>query len=366
MKILSQRDSQWADIRIGHSSETVGKKGCLITDNSAITDFIGHFKDPGWLAQNLDFTAAGLLLWGSIIKAKLDFVYRFYSQDDTKIRKAFADPDQFVVLEVNHNHWLWLLGVVGGYRVMDPYYGDVINIAQRGYKITGFAILEKQDEDEWTVGDTPNDESPIVAGDSPIFASLPVGSKFVDLSHWNDIVDLLKTKAAGYKGAIHKCSQGVSNKDSAYIVNKKIIREIDWAFGAYHFAEAGDPIKEAKWFLQNIGEIRNGDELVLDYETYARADADDWCLKWLDFVAGMTGKNPLLYTYHGILNKYGFTKVAKAGYKLWAARYGLQEQTPNKKYQPNTGAFGKMWAWQYCSQGLIPGINKRVDLNIIV
>ncbi len=366
MKILSQRDPRWAGVKIGRSNETVGRKGCLITDNSAITDYIGNFKDPGVLAQLLDFTAAGLLLWQSIEKAGLDFVYRFYSRDDAKILKAFADPDQFVVLEVNHNHWLWLIGVVGGYKVMDPYYGDVIRITQRNYKITGFAILEKQDPDEWTTGDAPNDEKPIVAGDSPSFASLPFGSRFVDLSHWNEVVDLSKTKAAGYRGAIHKCSQGTDNKDSAYIENKKKIRDIDWAFGAYHYAEAKDPMNESEWFLKNIGEIGNGDELMLDYETYARPDADDWCLAWLNHVTGITGKKPILYTYHGMLIKYGFKKVAAAGYKLLAARYGLQEQRPNKRYQPNTGAFGKMWAWQFCSQGSVPGINKRVDLNVVM
>lgn len=368
MKILSQKDPQWANVRLGQSNKTNASDGCLNTCNSAVTDEIGNYHNPKWTAQNLDFTLAGLFLWASIIKVKLDFVYRFYLQDDVKIKKAFADPDQFVVLQVNNNHWLWLVGVKGGYRVMDPFYGDVIRITQRKYKITGFAILEKQDEDEWTTGDLPNEEKPIVIGDSPDFMALPRGSRFIDVSHWNEIVDLAKTKSAGYKGIIHKCSQGISNRDSNYIVNKNRIRELDLAFGAYHFADAGNWAKEAEWFLKNIGEIRGGDVLVLDYETYARVDADAWGLKWLDYVREKTGlekRRLKFYTYHGMLLKYGFSKIANAGYDVWAARYGLQEQNPNKKYMPNTGVFGKMWAWQFCSQGIVPGINKRVDLNVI-
>ena len=119
MKILSQRDPLWSNIHIGKSNTTVGKYGCLITNESAITAEIKNYHDPGWMAQNLDFTKDGLFIWASIIKVKLDFVYRFYYQDDAKIKKAFADPDQFVILQVDKKHWVWLIGVRGGYRVMD-------------------------------------------------------------------------------------------------------------------------------------------------------------------------------------------------------------------------------------------------------
>lgn len=364
MKILSQMFYGWHDILIGKTSETVGRKGCLITCISMITDYIGRYTNPGELATTLDFNPDAKLIWDSVKKVGLDFVYRFYSRDDIKIKRAFNNPDQFVVLQVNNNHWVWLIGISGGYKVADPYYGDTPYLSKRRYKITGFAILEKQDDDEWTENDKPNEEEN-TNSDGIDFLSLPKGTKFIDISHWNEIVDLSRTKSAEYKGAIHKCTQGISNKDSNYIVDKERIRSVDMAFGAYHFANAGNVEQEANWFLRNLGDIRKGDVLVLDYETYVREDADDWCLRWLDYVSEKTGKKPLLYTYHGMLNKYKFSKVAKAGYKLWAARYGLQEQEPNEYYKPATGAFQKMWAWQYCSQGEVPGINKDVDLNIV-
>ena len=364
MKILSQMFSGWHDILIGKTNETVGRKGCLITCISMITDFIGRYVNPGELAQLLDFTDSALLYWNSVTKAKLDFVYRFYYRDDVKIKKAFNDPDQFVVLKVNNNHWVWLIGMSGGYKVADPYYGDIIYLSKRKYKITGFAILEKQDEDEWTENDKPNIHD-VDVSKSIDFLSLKKGTKFVDISHWNVVQDLSKVKSFGIKGIIHKCTQGISNKDSNYIINKPRIRKLKFALGSYHFANAGDPIQEADWFINNIGEVKDGDILVLDYETYAREDADDWCLRWMDYVHEKTGKKPILYTYHGMLNKYKFTNVAKAGYRLWAARYGLQEQEPNEYYKPTTGAFQKAFAWQYCSQGEIPGIEKNVDLNVI-
>jgi GH25 family lysozyme M1 (1,4-beta-N-acetylmuramidase) len=365
IKVLSQRNPEWFDIKIGDTNENLGGKGCLITCISMITDYVGKYLNPGELAQTLDFTPEVLLLWNSLPKGGLDFVYRFKNRDDLKIKKAFKDPDQFVVLQVNNNHWVWLIGVKGGYKVADPYYGDIIFLSKRKYRITGFAILEKQDEPDST---DPNNESDIITGVSPDFLSLPKGSKFVDLSHWNEIEDLSKTKSAGYKGAIHKCTQGIGFKDSAYITNKKRIRDINWCFGAYHFANAGNAESEAEWFIMNLGEIRNGDILVLDYETYARKDADEWCLRFMDCVReklGLSKSRIILYTYHGILNKYGFKKVSDAGYKLWAARYGKQEQEPNKDYKPSTGEFDKFWAWQYTSMGEVQGIGKRVDLNVV-
>lgn len=365
MLILSQTNLKWCDILIGKSNESVGRKGCLITCISMITEYIGRYINPGELAQNLDFTSGALLIWSSVSRVGLDFVYRFYVRDDVKIKKAFDNPDQFVVLQVNNNHWVWLIGIRGGYKVADPYYGDVIYLSRRRYRITGFAILEKQDADEWTESDKPNEEGALPKQGID-FNSLPSGAKFLDISHWNTITDWHKVKSDGYKGIIHKCTQGTSNKDSNYVTNKEKILGLDLAFGAYHFANASDPIKEAEWFLKNIGTIAKNDILVLDYETYAREDADDWCLIWLNYVTKMTKIKPILYTYHGMLNKYGFERVAKAGYKLWAARYGLQEQEPNEKFKPSTGAFKKGWAWQYCSMGEVNGIKSRVDLNIII
>jgi hypothetical protein len=125
MKLLNQRNGEWSDIKIGNSKRTVGSDGCLITSESSVTDEIGNYHNPGWMARNLNFTLDGLFIWSSITKVGLDFVYRFYSQDDIKIKKAFADPDQFIVLQVNNNHWVWLVGVGGGYKIMDPIDGTI-------------------------------------------------------------------------------------------------------------------------------------------------------------------------------------------------------------------------------------------------
>lgn len=371
MIILSQRNPEWFDTKIGNTNETVGGKGCLITDHSMITFLIEKYLNPGELAQTLDFTKEAYLIWNSVHKIGLDFVYRFYSRNDEKIKSAFRDPDQYVVLQVNNNHWVWLIGISGGYKVADPYYGDKCYLSKRKYKITGFAVLEKQDEDEWTENDEANTETPeVVILESPKFIELPKDTKFIDISHWNEIEDLSKTKSAGYKGIIHKCTQGISNKDSNYIENKKRIRDLQFCFGAYHFANANDndATKEAEWFLKNIGEIRSGDILIIDYETYIRDNADDWCTDFADYVKEKTGlpnERIIGYFGNGQVKKYGFKKFASRGYGFWGSRYGLQEQEPNILYKPVMGDFKKMWAWQYCSMGIVPGINERVDLDII-
>lgn len=148
MLYLSQRDPRWAYEKIGSSTATIGKYGCLITDISMFSSWYGKYRDPKWMARNLAFTRDGLLIWKSIDSSELPmkFVYRYYTKNDTKIREILASRDGVCLLQVNYNHWVALVGYsrLYGYRVADPYYGDVIYLSKRNYKITGFAELTRK------------------------------------------------------------------------------------------------------------------------------------------------------------------------------------------------------------------------------
>lgn len=190
--------------------------------------------------------------------------------------------------------------------------------------------------------------------------------KGLDISHWqNDAGPMnLKLAALQYRFCFVKCSEGTGFLDPKYQQNKQRVREAGMLFGAYHFAKAGDPVKEADWFLKNVGDLQAGEIVILDYETYALTNPADWCLKWLKRVEDKLGWKPLLYTYHGLLVRYNWKPVSEAGFGLWAARYGLQEQEPNPKYRPSTGSWPFYAVWQYCSKGRVPGITGNCDLNV--
>lgn len=187
--------------------------------------------------------------------------------------------------------------------------------------------------------------------------------KGLDLSHHNNVTDWNKARK-GYEFCFIKCTQGTGYLDPTYKARKEQVRKAGFLFGAYHFANADtDPAKEADWFLKNVGELKEGEIVVLDYETYALPNPAEWCRKWLDRVESKLGFKPLLYTYHGLLTKYDWKRVSEGNFGLWAARYGLQTTWPNPLFKPSTGSWPFYAIWQYCSKGKVNGIVGNVDLN---
>ena len=149
MKILSQRDSKWAFVNIGKSKLIIGGFGCLITSLSMLSSWYGKFLDPAYLAKHLKFTDEGLLLWKSITDSELpfQFVYRYYSKNDVKIKEILYSKDGACVLQVNNGkHWVALVGysIIYGYRIADPYYGDIIYLKKRYPNITGYAEVTRK------------------------------------------------------------------------------------------------------------------------------------------------------------------------------------------------------------------------------
>lgn len=190
--------------------------------------------------------------------------------------------------------------------------------------------------------------------------------KGIDIAHYQNEkgkIDWTKVKQAGFEFVIIKCTEADSWFDGYFKENQKNAREAGMVIGYYHFARHGDYKKEADWFLSNIGEIRAGEFLALDYELSTFNDPADWCRNWLDYVESKVGFKPMLYTYHATLLKYDWKKVSDGNFGLWGARYGLQEQEPNEKYAPILASFPFLAIWQYCSKGIVTGIAGNVDLN---
>lgn len=149
MKILSQRDPKWAFVNIGDSKLTVGGFGCLISVLSMFSSWYGKFLDPAFLAKHLKFTSSGLLLWQSITASELPFrfVYRYYTKNDVKIKEILASKNGACALQVNNGkHWVALIGysLIYGYKIADPYFGDIIYLNKRYPNITGYAEVTRK------------------------------------------------------------------------------------------------------------------------------------------------------------------------------------------------------------------------------
>ncbi len=169
----------------------------------------------------------------------------------------------------------------------------------------------------------------------------------VDASHWNKIdwtvfrPDIL----------IAKCTEGVGFVDNTYQKNLTEAKKLGIPFGAYHFANKNDPVKEAEFFLSKSG---SADFYALDAET---GQSMEWCKTFLDRVS-TTDKMVILYA--------PMSTIQDIGYPTWIPRYKYaggdtkDDGIPDYKYQPTNP-----WdIWQYTSNGVVPGVSGRVDLNV--
>ncbi len=171
----------------------------------------------------------------------------------------------------------------------------------------------------------------------------------VDLSHHNDVSwKKLKTDLV-----LYKATEGITFKDPTFVNARGNCKS---PFYSYHFCGGGDPIEEAKFYLDN----GKADGYALDYEIYLK-DPVTWCKKFLDYVAKETGKTPLLYINASTCNGFDWTPCTK--YPLWIAAYNYNTGVPGT--EPKTGAWKDWTLWQYTSRGATTGVNGVADLNLV-
>lgn len=147
LKIFSQQDPKWSQLKIGQSNVTIGKYGCTLTCLTMIAYYLGKLLTPDLVMKSLKFTNDGLLIWNSIDPKTLGFMFmgREYYNNETKIKQYLKDPNTFVILEVNKNHWVWALSksIFGGYNIADPFTGIKTTTKKYGNNITGVAYFRK-------------------------------------------------------------------------------------------------------------------------------------------------------------------------------------------------------------------------------
>lgn len=187
----------------------------------------------------------------------------------------------------------------------------------------------------------------------------------IDVSGWQGVIDWPAVVRAPQAPAFAfaKCTEGAGYADPTFAANWAALRGAGFALrGAYHFADLGDPLAEADWFLARLGALDVGEAPILDIERGA-GDQSAWCLAWLARVEQATGVTPLLYTDWS----YGATQLtdpALARYPLWCASYP-PDPTDLSQCPASCGVWPTVTIWQHTDRARYPGIATPVDESVV-
>ena len=190
-------------------------------------------------------------------------------------------------------------------------------------------------------------------------------SNVVNLSHYDMMrPDFIGMKNEGIAGVIHEATYPRFDRDSKYHDRQMAALQAGLLWGAYHFGDATDPVRQADHFLSVVGasvptllqpeKRRPGVLLVLDFEknghypggtmTVARAVA------FVERIRERTGKYPGLYCSEYRLRQMLYGSAVTAAQRralvncwLWIANYHFQPR--------NTAPWDRWHLWQYCGDG---------------
>ncbi len=191
------------------------------------------------------------------------------------------------------------------------------------------------------------------------------GSNVVNLSHYDMMrPDFNAMKREGILGVIHEATYPRFERDSKYLDRQMGALQAGLLWGAYHYANASDPVRQADHFLSVVSNawaqanpaIRSsaGVLLVLDFEKNGHYPGGtmraDQAVTFVERIRERTGVYPGIYGSEYYLRQaLNSPKVSYAQKKtltncwLWIANYSNE---------PRATAPWNYWAlWQYCGDG---------------
>ncbi len=133
-QILTQRDTRWANIKIGNSNATIGQEGCLITDISMACLYFGSPMNPDEIASHVAwFDVNGSIYMDLFQNPNLKFLKETTVINILEIQGAIHNPKQVVFLQVSNpttkqTHWLWAWKrkLFNDWYCADPWTGRVV------------------------------------------------------------------------------------------------------------------------------------------------------------------------------------------------------------------------------------------------
>ena len=185
----------------------------------------------------------------------------------------------------------------------------------------------------------------------------------VNLSHYDLMrVDFSAMRAQGIVGVIHESSYPPGTQDEKYFVRQEAAVRAGLLWGAYHYANASDPARQADFFLDTVERAwKRADHrpeevlLVLDFEKNGHYPGGtmrvDQAAQFIERVHQRTGKYPGLYSgenrLRAVLGSSAVTPAVRGTLErcwLWVANY---------HYQPGAlGPWSEWMLWQYTGDGV--------------
>jgi lysozyme len=184
----------------------------------------------------------------------------------------------------------------------------------------------------------------------------------VNLSHYDLMrVDFERMKAQGIVGVIHEATYPRFDRDSYYGNRQIAATRAGLLWGAYHFGDATDPIRQADHFLGTVASQWRGPSLrpegvllVLDFEKNGHYPGGtmrvDQAVAFVERIRQRTGKYPGVYgsenRLRAVLNNSRVTSADRTvlgNCWLWIANY---------HYEPRVSPPWSNWRmWQYTGDG---------------
>ncbi|HNI81245.1 MAG TPA: glycoside hydrolase family 25 protein [Rhodocyclaceae bacterium] len=164
---------------------------------------------------------------------------------------------------------------------------------------------------------------------------------------------------------IHKATIGTQGLDKAYWTRKAEARQRGYLWGSYHWGVAGDPEKQADYYLDTV---KPGDDelIALDLEdaTSRTLMSAAEAVRFIERIHARSGRYPVLYTNHAsaVLISKTYKNSVFAHTPLWYARFKTQVTDFPK------GLWPTYTLWQFSSeikpQKAIPGTRSDMDVNV--
>jgi lysozyme len=185
----------------------------------------------------------------------------------------------------------------------------------------------------------------------------------VNMSHY----DLMRPDFAGMvregvAGVIHEATFPRLERDARYAERQRAALEAGLLWGAYHFGDATNPVRQADHFLQtvtaarldNAAKPRSGVLLVLDFEKNSHYPGGSMSVSqavaFVERIKERTGKYPGLYCSEYRLRQMFYGRGATSAHRrmltncwLWIANYHAEPR--------NTAPWSSWHMWQYCGDG---------------
>ncbi|MCY7295014.1 glycoside hydrolase family 25 protein [Alteromonas sp. a30] len=181
----------------------------------------------------------------------------------------------------------------------------------------------------------------------------------IDVSHFQGEIDFLEVEKSGVHFVYLKATEGTRFVDPTYMKHIEAIKQTQLQHGAYHFFQPSlDAKQQAEFFVKTIKQQSHLLPPMLDVEVSQGMSSD--AIKagvkvWLDYVQAELKCRPILYSYGDFWRDNLGTEFTQ--YKFWLAEYSKTLKKPDSLSNVNL--------WQYSDKGRIPGIEGKVDMDVM-